>query len=334
VREGLHVKAGEVLFVLSSERSSPITDASQQAITHLLQNRRDSLGIEVKQSQQQAKQRMAATRDKVSELSAESGQLEQQLSLQKERLALAEQSYQRHAELQAKNFLSPAQLQDKQSEVLEQRRRLADIARQQTSVKRSWQEAQAQLLDQEILASRDQQALARNAAALGQEIVESEARREILVRAPTAGRVTAIAAANGQAVTAGSTLATLLPAGSLLEAEVYAPSRAIGFIRPGMRVQLRYQAFAYQKFGQQAGTVREVAEAALTPQELGLTGVANQATEPLYRIRLSLDKQTIQAYGKATPLKSGMLLDTSIELERRRLYEWVMEPLFSISGRL
>ena len=34
------------------------------------------------------------------------------------------------------------------------------------------------------------------------------------------------------------------------------------------------------------------------------------------------------------PLRSGMLVDASVMLERRKLYEWVLEPLFSISGRL
>lgn len=334
VREGQQVKAGEVLFVLSSERSSANADASQQAITRLLQNRRDSLDTEIKQSQMQSRQRIAATRDKAAELAGESAQLEQQLLLQHERVALAEQSRQRYADLQTKNFLSPAQLQDKQAELLDQRQRLAEIARLQASAKRGWQEAQAQLLDLEIQANREQQALGRDAAALGQAIVESEARREILVRAPAAGSVAAIAAVRGQAVTAGGSLATLLPAGSLLEAEVYAPSRAIGFIRPGMRVLLRYQAYPFQKFGQHAATVSEVTSAALTPQELAVPGVASHAGEPLYRIRLALDKQTVQAYGKAIPLKSGMLLDASIELERRKLYEWVLEPLFSISGRL
>ncbi len=42
----------------------------------------------------------------------------------------------------------------------------------------------------------------------------------------------------------------------------------------------------------------------------------------------------MQAYGNAVPLKSGMLVDASILLEKRRLYEWVLEPLFSISGRM
>jgi membrane fusion protein len=57
-------------------------------------------------------------------------------------------------------------------------------------------------------------------------------------------------------------------------------------------------------------------------------------SEPIYRIRLKLEQQNVLAYGKALPLKSGMLVDASILLEQRRLYEWVLEPLFSIAGRL
>ena len=42
----------------------------------------------------------------------------------------------------------------------------------------------------------------------------------------------------------------------------------------------------------------------------------------------------MQAYGQTYPLKSGMLIDASIVLEKRRLYEWILEPLYSISGRI
>jgi membrane fusion protein len=53
----------------------------------------------------------------------------------------------------------------------------------------------------------------------------------------------------------------------------------------------------------------------------------------LYRIRLKLKQQSVLVYGKSVNLKPGMLLDASIILEHRRLYEWILEPLFSISGR-
>jgi membrane fusion protein len=123
----------------------------------------------------------------------------------------------------------------------------------------------------------------------------------------------------------------VLPQGAQLEAEIYVPSRSIGFVKPGMQVLLRYQAYPYQKFGQYRARVREVVDTSMLPQELGLP--QNASSEPLYRIRLALDSQTIQAYGKHLPLKSGMVVDASIHLDHRRLYEWILEPLFSITGR-
>jgi membrane fusion protein len=74
----------------------------------------------------------------------------------------------------------------------------------------------------------------------------------------------------------------------------------------------------------------------MSTQELTLPGVVigpNQTSEPLYRIRLKLKQQSVLAYGNRVNLKPGMLLDASIVLEHRRLYEWILEPLFSISGR-
>lgn len=101
-----------------------------------------------------------------------------------------------------------------------------------------------------------------------------------------------------------------------------------------MEVMLRYQAYPYQKFGQHRGRVRDVSSTAMRPEELPLLITGASSSEPLYRIRVSLDQQTVQAYGMAQPLKSGMALDASILLERRKLYEWVLEPLYSITGRV
>jgi membrane fusion protein len=118
---------------------------------------------------------------------------------------------------------------------------------------------------------------------------------------------------------------------------MYVPSRAVGFIKPGMAALLRYQAFPYQKFGQHSARVREVTTTSVRPEELATSAATMPGavqSEPLYRIRLELDQQSVRAYGAPMPLRSGMLVDASVMLERRKLYEWVLEPLFSISGRL
>ncbi len=336
VSEGQHVKPGDVLFVLSSERHTGTMLSAESTVSALLANRRDIYRDELLQMSRQSDHRVAAARKRATALLEEGTRLDAQIALQRSHVLLAMQSFKRFRDLHATNYISAAQMEEKEGELLDQRQRLAELERLKGSNGRDHASADAEYHDLVFQAQRDEAALKRNELAIQQDLAESEARREIHVVAPTAGTVTAIAAEIGKPVAADATLASVLPAGSELEAEIYAPSRSVGFIKPGMKVLLRYQAYPYQKFGQQEATVHEIAGTSMPAQELTLPGAAtaaNQSSEPLYRIRLTLKRQTVLAYGKPAELKAGMLLDASIILEHRRLYEWVLEPLFSISGR-
>lgn len=235
--------------------------------------------------------------------------------------------------------MSAAQVQDKQSDLLDQRQRqrLTELERTAAAAARDLTKVQADSRDQLIQAQRDQEGASRGIASLEQDLTENEARRQIVVRAPQDGVITAINVELGQTVTASQTLVSLLPKDTQLIAELYAPSRAAGFVKPGMDVLIRYPAYPYQKFGQHAGRVKEVSSTAMHPEELPLLrplAAPGNAGEPLYRVRVVLDRQAVTAYGNQQPLKSGMALDASILLEKRRLYEWVLEPLYTVTGRL
>ena len=72
-----------------------------------------------------------------------------------------------------------------------------------------------------------------------------------------------------------------------------------------------------------------------------LVGIENQVSggagannESLYRITVDIAAQTINAYGKPQPLQVGMLLEADMLQDTRRLYEWVLEPLYSLTGKL
>jgi len=52
-----------------------------------------------------------------------------------------------------------------------------------------------------------------------------------------------------------------------------------------------------------------------------------------YRITVELMRQTVTAYGEQVPLQPGMQLEADVTLETRRLYEWVLEPLYTITGK-
>jgi membrane fusion protein len=122
---------------------------------------------------------------------------------------------------------------------------------------------------------------------------------------------------------------SLLPKGSRLQAQLLVPSAAVGFIEPGDSVLLRYQAYPYQKFGHHRGKVIRVSRSAIAP-----AGGDGQSAEPYYRVLVALDEQSITAYGKQEPLRPGMRLDADILGERRKLYEWVLEPLYSLRGKV
>ena len=154
--------------------------------------------------------------------------------------------------------------------------------------------------------------------------------------APGDGTVTAIQAVVGAA--AGSTLSlmSVVPSDHKLDAHLYGPSRAVGFVRPGQRVLLRYQAFPYQRFGHYLGEVGSVSRTAVNPSDLPAplaTAGSATASEPLYRITVQLAQQAVNAYGESRVLQPGMSLEAEVSLERRRLYEWVIEPIQAVTGK-
>jgi membrane fusion protein len=333
VSEGQSVRAGQVLCVVNSEHASATRGDAGLTISGLLQSRRDSLLAEQEQQRSQVMLRIAGAQLRAEQLADEGRRVDEQIALQQRRVSLADEAMLRYADLQASNFVSRAQVQDRQTDQLDQRQRLADLQRGRAALARDASTAMAEVRDLRLQTQRDRQTASRTLASLDQELVENEVRREIEVRAPQDGTVTAITAQRGQGVSGNQALASILPAGSELEAELYLPSRSAGFVKAGMEVLLRYQAFPFQKFGQFRGVVREVSGTSLRPDDIGEPRAVGSAAEPLYRVRVALERQTVRAYGAEQLLRSGMALDASVLLDRRRLYEWVLEPLFAISGR-
>ena len=179
---------------------------------------------------------------------------------------------------------------------------------------------------QALGASREVSRLEQRLLQIDAEVSQADANASHLVRAPISGRVTALRARTGEAAHPDTPLAIILPQDAKLIAEIYVPSRAIGFVEPGKSVKLLYDAFPYQKFGFARGTIMRVSGAAQLPQEIG---IIRQSSEALYRIEIALPEQTVMAYSQEMGLQAGMELTADIILEERRLYEWLIDPLRS-----
>ena len=335
VFDGQFVHAGDILFVLSRERSSATRGDSVLEVSGLIEGRRRSLAIDESQLRLQNQERLQTAERRSLDLLAEEDRIDKQIELQTRRVGIAHAALVRHQELERSGFISSAQVEDRHADVIDQEQRLADLNRSKASARTDLFAAKSEIRQIGLQMQRDDEASRRGQSQLTQNLTENEVQRELTIRAPGSGTVATTVADVGQTVLSNQLLATIVPAGSALEVELYVPSRSVGFVKPAMPVLLRYEAFPYQKFGQFNGTVREVSMVSIRPEELG-AGLVPPTTggEPIYKLRVALEHQTVRAYGKEAPLRPGMALEASILIERRRLYEWMLDPLYSITGRL
>ena len=331
VREGQAVKRGDMLFVLSTERSSRETPEAQSAAISKLQERHDSLKQElVKQgSISQIEQR--TLQERIKGMEAELVQIIAEIKLQKQRVEGSREVMGRFSRLQASQSVSDLQTQEKQQELLDQEYRLHELERQRLNREREIKELRLQVLSDELKAKNHQAAIGRDVSTLEQQLTEYESRRNLVITAPRDGIVTTILAERGQVAQTTNPLLSILPEGAKMEAQLLIPSRAIGFIAPGQSVALRYQAFPYQRFGSHKGEVKEIAKTLIRPNEVDIPVSLN---EPVYRVTVALASQAVEAYRNTIPLQSGMLLDADVSLDHRRLIEWIFDPLFSVTGKL
>lgn len=341
VKEGDAVSANQVLMIIGTDRTTSQGE-SAALIAQSMAQRRAALQTERALAEVQSRQRQQATADRLRSLESEGRQVETELEGIRRRLALAKKSVERYVELARSGFVSDIQAQQKQEELLDLTTREAGAERSLIAVRR---DAQALRADQQANASTLQTTFAqldRSLASLSQEGTENDSKRELVIAAPHDGTVTALITHRGQLVQPGQTLAALIPnaadgSPSPLEAQLYAPSRTAGFVRAGQGVWVRYAAYPYQKFGMAAGKVASVSRTPISVTDLPAgqgqaLASAAQANEPMYRVTVVLDAQTIRTYGEVQSLKAGMTLEADVVQERRRIWEWLLEPVLAASG--
>lgn len=332
--EGARTEAGQALAVVTVPRATQGSGDTHQALKQRLQQRQDGLVSTQEAQQQQLQAQANGLRAQLATARHELAQTESEVTTRQDQIRIASETLQRLRQLEDGQYVSVLQIKQQESTVLEYTSQRQSLERQAISNRRMIAQLEQALQELPGQQQATEAGYQRELAQLEQERVQTEASGALVVTAPVGGVVATRTVKAGQAVQVGQPLLSLLPGDGELEAELLVPSRAIGFIAPGDSVLLRYQAFPYQKFGHHQGKVASISRSALSSGELGaLIGNAQQG-EPFYRVTVALKQQSVTAYGQPEPLKPGMLLDADILGEKRRLIEWIFEPLYSLKGKV
>jgi membrane fusion protein len=335
VKEGQEVAQGDVMFVLSGDRLGPDARDYQGDVAAQIETRQRSLEDDRRRTAVAEQQEAEQLRRRVVSLRDEKVQLARQADEQASRLALAEDTLRRHQGLFKQDFISRDELLPKEADVVEQRSRLQGLKRDALVLDRDMAATERELDALRARFANQRAEIDRAISTTKQESTEVESRRRIAVTAPSAGRVTLLQAEVGQTAEPLRPLAHVVPSGATLVARLYVPSRAAGFTRPGATVLVRYDAFPYQKFGQHEGKVLSVSTAAVAASEIvGLAPSPENPGDPLFAVTVALPAQSVGDGAQTRPLQAGMRLEADLLQETRRLYEWILEPLYTARARV
>ena len=156
-------------------------------------------------------------------------------------------------------------------------------------------------------------------AQLRRDLTASKTRLErITLRAPTAGTVLDLKAQSGQVAGPETPLLKLVPSTDL-QAEAQVSNRDLGFVQPGQKALLSFQAYDPSAYGQLAATVVQVARDALP--------AAGPNDQPHFPITLTLSAQALERQGRRFELQPGMALEAQLQLRRVTLLQLIYSKL-------
>lgn len=337
VYEGERVTKGTPLFDISTDLQSASGDTAVALISQA-HDRRRSLEDEVLKRKELQQRERDTLLSKKRSLRASLDALNEEITSQRARVGIAEEGLGRYKSLFAADYISKDQLQQSESAWIDQRAHLISLERERQGLTQEITAVESELLGLGAKHANELAEMHRRILDVDQTLVESEVHRQTVVVAPDAGVVGALIAEKGQAVDVSRPVASIIPEGAKWQVHLFVPSVAAGFLHVGDTVHVRYRAFPYQKFGQYRATVAAIARTALSPTELSDAGMPATSDDrggiEYYRVVANLDRQDVLAYGQRVPLRAGMSLQADILQEHRRLYEWALEPLLSITGTI
>jgi membrane fusion protein len=326
VKEGQEVAEGDALLTVVTSQITANGDDVNGTVLAVLAQQRNVIERQIAAEER----RTASERDRLAStikgIEGEIDQLDDQRNIQNERLKLSESFVATGAKLVASGALAAIELKRREQGALEQKQNVVTLEQQITARRTQLTDARHTLEQLPAVVAERVRVLRNDLSSIEQRVAEVNGRQAYVIKAPTSGRVSTLQATVGQIADPKHMQLEIIPVDTQLQAELFFPTRAFGFVRPGQQVRLLYDAFPYQKFGAYRGSVTELSHAILSGNET--TGPIT-LKEPAYRVTVALERPDIDAYGRKMPLQPDMLLKADVILEQRSLLRWLLDPVLS-----
>ncbi|NBQ21503.1 MAG: HlyD family efflux transporter periplasmic adaptor subunit [Synechococcaceae bacterium WB6_3B_236] len=348
VKNGEYVEKGEVLLTLENrEEVAQARDARdivamkerRLAVLKLrnghgtredeaLASVRPQLEEEAERINNQDKIKIASAQLDLTQAELSARQTEQTLSAKAKELELNRSLLRRYSGLLANGAVAEVQ-------VLEQGNKVRQLESAVASTQEELSKNRARAAVQRMITSSTKERLDLDSERLESQTVEEKAqalnrlsdlRSRVdltIIRASMAGKISGLSKQPGQLVAAGEEVVSVIPDDRDV-AKLVVPDMNVGFLSPGMEVQLRLDAYTYSEFGSIKGRLVDVGPSLLPPDK-------NSPRAPYFPAKVKLQAQSIKISGKQIPLRSGMGVTALIKVRDKPMIT-LLTDMFSKGG--
>lgn len=146
----------------------------------------------------------------------------------------------------------------------------------------------------------------------------------LLILAPLSGVITDVSSTQpGDKIQANTPLAGIAPKDARPVVKMEIAERDRGFLREGLPVKLKFNAFPYQRYGVIDGSLEFISPA---------TRPSAKDKQPVYEGRVSLARDHYEVGDQTYPLRYGMTATAEIAVRQRRVIDMVLDPFRQVGG--
>lgn len=171
---------------------------------------------------------------------------------------------------------------------------------------------------------------------LQRQLTDVNAQGMLIISAPSDGRVESLSVTEGQMVNASDSLAQIIPINTKnYYLVLWVPNDSVPYISINDKINIRYDAYPYQKFGQFSGTIMSISTVPASNQEMSTYSSSPVSQNSVnfrayYKVVVSLDEQQLNKISESIKLTNGMKAEATLFLEKRPIYQWMLAPFYDI----
>lgn len=335
--EGQMVKRGQDVVRISLDVRGEKGAGVYAEVREKLQRQHKQLASEIDNRSVLEHQIVQALQEQAQNIGARISAFNQEIQLQQRLIESASARLERFRPLVKEGYVSGMQMEQQEASVIQAKASLSSLRRDRLQSSQDLAKVNQELRQYPQRSRSERSESERALIGIEQELAKNEVQRGVVISAAQDGVVTNMLISEGASVAIGQPLFQVTRPQSPLQARLLVESRAVGLLKKGQRVVMRYPAFPYQQFGQRWGTIKSVSSNGLRVAESSTFTDSSSNRDhltPLYQVLVTLDEQNIEFDGRHLQLRPGMQVEADLLIERRKLIAWLFAPLAGVQKRM